>query len=210
MRTIESIIKTITAAAFLSVIVACGTTLSTNNVKPVYLPPESEEVYKIGVGDQLQINVWRNPELSMAVPVRPDGKISLPLVGDVSASGLSAEVLAENISKDLGSFIRNPQVTVVVTDPGSAEFQRRIRITGAVNGQLSMPYRDGMTVLDLVLEAGGITEFASGNATKLYRNVEGEVKIYPIRLGDILNKGRLETNYLLLPSDIVTVPERAF
>lgn len=209
MRIIENIIKIVTAAACLCAIVACGTTIS-SDVKPVYLPPESEAVYKIGVGDQLQVNVWRNPELSMAVPVRPDGKISLPLVGDVSASGLAAEVLAENIGKDLGSFIRNPQVTVVVTDPGSAEFQRRIRITGAVNGQLSMPYRDGMTVLDLVLEAGGLTEFANGNNTKLYRNVEGEVKIYPIRLGDILNKGRLETNYLLLPSDIVTVPERAF
>ena len=210
MQRVKPVMKAFVAAVVCLFIIAGCSSGSSVNVKPVYTPPESEEAYKIGVGDQLQVNVWRNPELSMAVPVRPDGKISLPLVGDVAASGLSAEVLASNIGDELGSFIRNPQVTVVVTNPGSAEFQRRIRITGAVNGQLSMPYRDGMTVLDLVLEAGGLTEFASGNGTKLYRNVDGEVKVYPIRLGDILNKGRLETNYLLLPSDIVTVPERAF
>jgi len=208
MRRLESSIMKFVAVLLTVALTACGT--GAGNVKPVYHPPESTEAYKIGVGDQLQVNVWRNPELSMAVPVRPDGKISLPLVGDVAASGFAAEVLAQNIGDELKAFIRNPQVTVVVTNPTSSEFQRRIRITGAVNGQLSMPYRDGMTVLDVVLEAGGLSEFASGNGTKLYRNVDGEVKVYSVRLDDILNKGRLETNYLLLPSDIVTVPERAF
>ncbi|WP_408034020.1 XrtA/PEP-CTERM system exopolysaccharide export protein [Teredinibacter purpureus] len=192
-----------------TMLTACGS----NNFakgKPVYQPPEATEAYKIGVADALTINVWRNPELSLAVPVRPDGKISMPLAGDVRASGQTAEELAERISEELKAFVRNPQVTVIVTNPNSAEFQRRIRITGAVNGQKSMPYRDGMTVLDLVLEAGGLTEFAKANKTKLYRNSGGTIKIYPIYLDDILNKGKLETNYPLLPSDIVTVPERAF
>jgi len=204
-------VTTITKVFFLLtalLLVSCGP--NTSNVKPVYQPPGTTEDYKIGVGDALQINVWRNPELSVAVPVRPDGKISMPLAGDVLASGQTAEGLAKNISEELNTFIRNPQVTVIVTNPSSADFQRRIRITGAVNDQLSMPYRDGMTVLDLVLEAGGLTEFASANSTKLYRRVEGTVKIYPVNLDDILNKGKLDTNYLLLPSDIVTVPERVF
>lgn len=174
-------------------------------------PPASSKVlseYKIGVGDQLQINVWKNEELSSEVPVRPDGKISLPLVGDISAQGLSALQLAENITTGLKTYIRSPQVNVTVLDAGSVDYLLRVRVTGAVSTPRSIPHRDGMTVLDLVLEAGGPTEFASGNRAKLYRKVDGEVKTYPIRLNDILKKGRLQTNYTLAPSDIVIVPER--
>ena len=166
--------------------------------------------YKIGLGDMLQVSVWRNPDLSMAVPVRPDGKISIPLVGDVLASGETTEKLSLSIAKELQAYIKNPQVTVIVTSPGSADFRNRIRVTGAVNVQASMPYREGMTVLDVVLDAGGPTEFASGNRSRLYRSVDGEVKVFAVRLDDILNKGVLETNYRLLPGDIITVPERAF
>ena len=178
------------------------------------LPPLSDSgllsEYRIGVGDTLQISVWRNPELSLSVPVRPDGKISMPLIGDLIAADLTAGQLSDNIVKGLTNYVRNPQVTVIVTNPSSSDFQRRVRITGAVSSPQSIPYREGMTVLDLVLLAGGPSEFASGNKAKLYRRVNGEVKVYPIKLDDLINDGKIETNYLLQPSDIVTVPERAF
>jgi polysaccharide export outer membrane protein len=178
-------------------------------------PPLSDsasvlEEYRIGVGDALDINVWRNPELSVSVPVRPDGKISMPLIGDIAAANLTTRELSDSIVKGLTNYVRSPQVTVIVTNPSSSDFQRRVRITGAVNNPQSIPYREGMTVLDLVLLAGGTNEFASGNKAKLYRKVEGVVKVYPVRLNDLVNKGDVKTNYPLQPSDIVTVPERSF
>lgn len=187
---------------------ACSTS---KNVAP---PPRMDagllEDYVIGVGDSLQINVWRNPELSLAVPVRPDGKISMPLVGDIVAAELTTTQLSANIVESLTNYVRSPQVTVIVANPSSSDFQRRVRITGAVSSPQSIPYRDGMTVLDLVLIAGGTTEFASPNKAKLYRKINGELKVYPIYLNDLINKGKVTTNYPLQPSDIVTVPERSF
>lgn len=176
-------------------------------------PPSTKHLvseYHIGVGDSLQVSVWRNPDLSMAVPVRPDGKISLPLVGDVQAAGVSTENLSGNIAKALNNYIKSPQVTVIVTSSGSSDFRNRVRVTGAVNAQLSVPFREGMTVLDLVLEAGGPSEFASANKAKLYRTFSGTIKVYPVYLDNILKKGQLDSNYELSPSDIITVPERAF
>lgn len=192
----------------IAILAGCSSNSSDN------MPPLSDSgllaEYRIGVGDTLQINVWRNPELSLAVPVRPDGKISMPLIGDLPAADLTAIQLSENIVKGLNAFIRNPQVTVIVTNPSSTDFQRRVRITGAVNNPQSIPYREGMTVLDLVLMAGGPNDFASANKAKLYRRIDGVVKVYPIKLDDLIHDGKIETNYLLQPSDIVTVPERAF
>jgi polysaccharide export outer membrane protein len=170
----------------------------------------SEEVYAIGVSDELSVSVWKNPELSVSVPVRPDGKISVPLIGDILAAGKTPEALADAISTSLQAYIRNPQVTVIITQPSSTDFLQRVRITGAVENPTSAPYRKGMTVLDLVLLAGGTNDFASPNNAKLYRRISGKSKVYPIYLGDILNKGDLESNYDLRPSDVVTVPERAF
>lgn len=182
--------------------------------KPSDMPPLSDvgvlSEYRIGVGDALQINVWRNPELSLEVPVRPDGKISMPLIGDLMAADLTSTQLSDNIIKSLSSYVKNPQVTVIVMNPSSSDFQRRVRITGAVRSPQSIPYREGMTVLDLVLIAGGPNEYASANKAKLYRKINGEVKVYPIKLDDLINDGEVDTNYPLQPSDIVTVPERAF
>lgn len=168
------------------------------------------EDYRIGVGDNLSINVWRNENLSVDVPVRPDGKVSMPLLGDILAADKTAEELAALITDQLQEYIRNPQVTVIVTNPASSDFQQRVRVTGAVQNPQSIPFRKGMTVLDLVLLAGGPNEFASGDRAKLYRRVAGEVKVYPVYLNAILQDGDLSTNYTLLPSDIVTVPERSF
>ncbi len=177
---------------------------------PANVQTYSVEAYQIGVGDQLRIDVWGNDKLSLEVPVRPDGKISMSLIGDVLAAGKTTESLGASISTELLEYIKNPQVSVIVTNPSSSDFQHRIRVTGAVNSPQSVPYRKGMTVLDLVLLAGGANEFALPNNSKLYRKSQGEVKVYPIYLDDILKAGKLESNYMLAPSDIVTVPERSF
>jgi polysaccharide biosynthesis/export protein len=178
------------------------------------MPPISDtgvlDEYRIGVGDSIQINVWRNAELSLSVPVRPDGKVSMPLIGDVMAANLTATELSQSITAGLSSYVRNPQVTIIVANPSSSDFQRRVRITGAVNSPQSIAYRDGMTVLDLVLLAGGPNQFASANKAKLYRKINGEIKVYSIRLDDLMSDGDVATNYPLQPSDIVSVPERAF
>jgi polysaccharide export outer membrane protein len=171
---------------------------------------QSENEYRLGVGDSLSINVWRNPELSAVMPIRPDGKIALSLVGDIQAAGLSIQELTKNINQALLEYVRNPQVVILLMDSASADFQRRVRVTGAVNAPQSLPFRDGMTVLDLVLIAGGPNDFARSNKAKLYRMTQEGLKVYDIRLDDILEKGRIDTNYRLQPQDIVTVPERYF
>jgi polysaccharide biosynthesis/export protein len=179
----------------------------------VPLPAEPTNIagdYRIGVDDRVQVTVWRNPELSIIAPVRPDGKITVPLIGDVEAGGRTPSEVAESIKKLLSTYIRDPNVAVIITELRSHEFISRIRVTGAVRTPRSMPYRQGMTVLDAVLEAGGINEFAAPNRSRLYRKAKDKVDVFEIELGDILTKGRLETNVQLRPGDVLTVPERFF
>lgn len=180
---------------------------------PVFVPGTQQSGdYKIGVDDIVRVSVWKNDDLSVQVPVRPDGKISVPLIGDVEVGGRTPTQVATSITTRLSTYLRDPQVTVILADLRSHEFLSRVRITGAVETPTSIPYRQGMTVLDAVLEAGGITKFASPDATKLYRkarqDADGEVK--PVKLKRILKKGDLRTNYSLAPGDVITVPERFF
>jgi polysaccharide export outer membrane protein len=170
----------------------------------------SVDSYLVGVDDILQVNVWKNPDISVTVPVRPDGKISVPLVGDVEAGGKQPMEVAAIIKKSLSRYIREPQVAVILTQLRSHEFISRVRITGAVNSPASIPYRQGMTVLDAMLEAGGTNDFAAANSSSLYRKSDDVTKQYDIYLDDILLSGELTTNYKLLPGDIITVPERLF
>lgn len=170
--------------------------------------PNSE--YRIGVDDRVQVSVWRNPELTVIVPVRPDGMISVPLIGDVQAGGKSPTQVAELIRQKLSVYIRDPSVAVILVELRSHEFLTRVRVTGAVRTPRSMPFRQGMTVMDAVLEAGGINDFASPNRAKLYRKLKDKTEVLDVELGDILNKGRLETNVNLIPGDVITVPERLF
>lgn len=174
------------------------------------LPSDAPSEYKIGVADILSVVVWKSPELSTESTVRPDGRISVPLGGDILAAGKGVEELSADIATKLSSYVRNPVVTVMVRNPVSAEYARRIRVTGAVELPQSVQYKEGMTVLDLVLLAGGLTEFAKGNGAKLYRNSGQKVDVYPVNINDILKKGNIQTNYLLAPSDILTIPERTF
>jgi polysaccharide biosynthesis/export protein len=167
-----------------------------------------ENKYQIGPGDVLNVSVWDNADLSLSVPVRPDGFISLPLVGDIKADGLDAATLAANITKQLETQLRNPQVTVIVSQINSALYVSRVRVTGAVNSPISIQYGKGMSVLDLVLEAGGLSELAAGNRTKLYRTVDGKILEMKVNLDDILQRGNMETNIPIQPGDVITVPER--
>ena len=166
--------------------------------------------YLIGVDDQVKVDVWRNPELSISVPVRPDGMISVPLVGDVMAGGKTPMAVAAEISKKLSNYIRDPNVTVILTDLRSHEYLSRVRVTGAVGSPKSLPFRPGMTVLDAVLEAGGPNQFASAERSRLYRQADGEQTVMKVELDAILKKGNLDTNYTLEPGDIIIVPERLF
>ncbi len=166
--------------------------------------------YRIGADDRLQITVWRNPDLSTLVPVRPDGKISAPLIGDVMAGGKTPEEVAVLIKKKLSAFVNDPIVVVMVMELRSHEFVSRVRVTGAVRTPRSIPFRQGMTVLDAVLEAGGPNDFSAPNRSKLYRRVNDKTEVISVELGDILNRGELNTNISLRPGDVVTVPERYF
>ncbi|MBW0146453.1 XrtA/PEP-CTERM system exopolysaccharide export protein [Marinobacter arenosus] len=170
----------------------------------------SVEEYVLGATDVVKVSVWRNEDLSIEVPVRPDGKISVPLVGDVQASGRTPQALADDIESSLARYIRQPQVSIVVTSMGSHEYTDRVRVTGAVEQPVSVPHRAGMTVLDVVLGAGGTTPFAALNKSMLYRKVDGEVIAIPVRLEDILNNGDVATNYAIRPGDILSIPERNF
>lgn len=197
-------------AVLLLQLVACSSVPVESGPPPAVKEFASDKSYFIGVGDELSVQVWRNEELSVKVPVRPDGKISTPLVGDIVAAGLTTQELAQNITTKLSNYVRNPEVTVIVNNPASADFLRRVRITGSVRSPVSISYRQGMTVLDLVLQAGGITDFAAPSKARLYRTIDGKAKIYEVNLDAILQRGDLTTNYTLYPSDVVTVPERSF
>jgi len=163
--------------------------------------------YEIGVGDNLAVNVWRNDDLSVTVPVRPDGKISVPLAGDIDVGGRTPEQVSGAITDKLSKYIRDPFVTVIVTDMGSSAFRNRVRVTGAVQKPVSIPFRQGMTVLDVVLEAGGVNEFASLSRTTLFRSDGSRLAV---RLDHILRRGKMETNYPVFAGDTITVPQSAF
>ena len=166
--------------------------------------------YKMAVGDQIQINVWKNSELSLSEPIRPDGRISMPLIGDVMAVGLTPEELASKIETRLASYVKSPNVTVILTNLQGHAFLSRIRVTGSVTHSVSMSYHQGMTVLDAILEAGSVDAFADSNETKLHRRTKKGSVAYDIRLKDIMEEGDMRTNIILMPGDIITVPESSF
>ncbi|MGD9597459.1 MAG: XrtA/PEP-CTERM system exopolysaccharide export protein [Steroidobacteraceae bacterium] len=165
--------------------------------------------YIIGPGDTIQIFVWRNPELSVVVPVRPDGKISAPLIEDMVAVGKTPSDLARDIEAKLAEYIRTPQVNVIVTNPQSAF--SKITVVGQVGTPGSVPYREGMTVMDVVLASGGLAEFAAGNRAKLVRkDANGKTVEKRVRLEDLMKKGRLKENVEMMPGDVLIVPESFF
>ena len=164
--------------------------------------------YIIGPGDSLQVFIWRNPELSTTVPVRPDGKISTPLVEDMVAVGKTPSQLARDIEVVLAEYIRSPQVNVILTNAVSTYSQ--VRVLGQVAAPQAVPYREGMTVLDAVLAVGGLGEFAAGNRGKIVRVIGGKQQEIKVRIGDLVNKGDVSQNVPLKPGDVLVVPESRF
>lgn len=205
--------KTLTrlcSVACLLMLAACTTMPASNEAPPLTAHPEAVTNYHIGVDDQLQVTVWQNPDLSVSVPVRPDGRITVPLIGDVAAGGKTPTEVSGEIQDKLKAYIRDPQVAVIVTQLRSHEYLTRVSVTGAVQHPVSAPYHQGMTVLDAILAAGGVNAFAAADDTVLYRKVNGVSKAYRVRLDEILQSGDLTTNYPLQPGDVITVPTRSF
>lgn len=169
----------------------------------------SANYYLIGPGDNLNVVVWRNPELSMTVPVRPDGKITTPLVEDLSASGKTPSQLARDIEKALSKYIQEPVVTVIATG-FIGPFSQQIRVIGQAAKPQALQYREDMTVLDVMIAVGGVTEFAAGNQASILRTVDGKQQQLSVRLNDLLKDGDVSANVGLRPGDVLIIPEGWF
>ncbi len=170
------------------------------------------EDYVIGPLDELTINVWRNPELSAdKIQVRPDGRITTPLVNDMPAVGKTPAMLSEDIRLQLSQYIEEPLVSVIVTN-FAGTFSQQVRIIGATEKPASIPFRANMTVLDALIAVGGLSEFAAGNRAKLIRfdKQVGRQREFGLRLGDLLKKGESEANVMLQPGDVIIIPESMF
>jgi len=178
---------------------------------PAAVPASTAPVgpdYRIGPGDSLQIYVWQNPDLSVTVPVRQDGKVSTPLVEDMLAAGKTASQLARDIEAVLAEYVRSPKVNVFVLVAVSALSE--VKVTGQVKTPKALPYHEGMTVLDAVLAVGGLTDFAAGNRAKVVRTVDGKQQEIKVRLGKLLEGGDMSQNIALRPGDVLLVPESRF
>jgi len=164
--------------------------------------------YIVGPGDTIQVYVWRNPELTVTVPVRPDGKISVPLVEDMVAVGKTPTVLARDIESVLSEFVKSPKVNVIVTNPVSAF--SKVRVIGQVGQPQSIPFREGMTVLDALLQVGGLSQFAAGNRAKIIRTENGKERELKVKLESLVDKADMRQNIALRPGDVIIVPESRF
>ena len=164
--------------------------------------------YVIGAGDSLNIIVWRNPELSMSVPVRPDGKISTPLVDELEAQGKTSVEMARAIEKVLSKYVRDPVVTVIVTS-FVGPFSEQIRVVGEAARPQFLPYKSKMTLLDVMIAVGGLTDFAAGNSATILRTTDGN-KQYAVRLKDLIKRGDVSANVEMKPGDILIIPQSFF
>jgi len=192
-------------------IVSCA---STPTPAPAPTPPPSptdvkaSDSYIIGPGDTLEVFVWRNSELSTTVPVRPDGKISTPLVEDMVAVGKTPPQLARDMEKVLSEYVRAPKVNIIVKTAASAF--SLVKVVGQVQHPSALPYRDGMRVLDAILAVGGLTQFASGNRARIVRMENGKETVIHVKVADLVNSGDIKQNELLKPGDVLVVPQSIF
>jgi polysaccharide biosynthesis/export protein len=178
---------------------------------PVPGPPAADAVgndYIIGPGDTLQVFVWRNAELSVTVPVRPDGKISTPLVENMVAVGKTSPQLARDMEAVLSEYVRTPKVNIIVTIATSAF--SLVKVVGQVMHPAALPYREGMRVLDAILAVGGLTQFASGNRSRIVRMEYGKETTIHVKLADLVNDGDVKQNLPLKPGDVLVVPQSMF
>jgi polysaccharide export outer membrane protein len=164
--------------------------------------------YVIGAGDSVNISVWRNPELSMSVPVRPDGKIAAPLVDELMAQGKTPPQLARDVEKKLSTYVRDPIVTVIVTS-FVGPYSEQIRVVGEAARPQFLPYKQKMTLLDVMIAVGGLTDFADGNKASILRGSDGN-KQYAVRLKDLIRRGDVSANVEMRPGDILIIPQSLF
>ncbi len=206
----SSAIAVVVGSVMLLGLQACSTNeLPGATVQPARTTAVDQYSYLIGPNDSVTIFVWRNPELSGSFVVRPDGKISTSLVEDVPVAGRTPTQFARDMEKILAKYIRDPVVTVSVSG-FVGPFSEQVRVIGAAAKPQSYPYRQYMTVLDLMIASGGLTEFASGNGAKLVRVKNGKQMTYDVRLDDLVRDGDISANVDILPGDIVIIPEAWF
>lgn len=186
------------------VVAGCATP---TQIVPAGSVPSPE--YRIGPGDTLQVFVWRNPDVTISVPVRPDGKISTPLVEDLVVTDKTPSQVARDIEKRLATYLKDPLVTVIVTS-FIGPYSEQIRVVGAAARPQVLPYRANMTVLDVMIAVGGLTELASGNKASIARVVGGQTHQFTVRLDDLIRQGDISANVEMAPGDILIVPESWF
>jgi polysaccharide biosynthesis/export protein len=179
------------------------------NTLPLEAEPVTEAPYLIGSRDTLHILVWRSPELSMTVPVRPDGTISTPLVEDLRASGKTPTQLARDIERALTKYVQDPVVTVIVTNL-VGEFNQQVRVIGEATRPQALVYRKDMTLVDVMIAVGGITPFADGNGASIVRSAGGKTQQFRVRLKDLVWGGDVTANVVMHPGDIVVIPQSFF
>lgn len=165
--------------------------------------------YRIGPGDQLQVFVFNQPELSTSVPVRPDGRISTPLVEDMQAAGKTPNELGRDVEKVLGEFVRAPKVSIIVTN-FVGTFGDQVRVVGEAAHPQALPYRNGMTLLDVMIAVGGLGQYAAGNRAHLIRRVDDKSVQMRVRVDDLINKGDLSANVVIQPGDVLSIPQSRF
>jgi polysaccharide biosynthesis/export protein len=195
--------------AFLLLALSVVTVGCANNLPPPPAVPENPTAYRIGPGDSLGIFVWQNRELSTEVPVRPDGKISLPLVNDMVAAGKTPTELSTDIQDQLKKFVNNPLVTVIVHS-FVGPYSQQVRVVGEAQKPQSLAYRDRMTVLDAMIAVGGLTPLAAGDRATLVRYVSGKQVSYGLRLDDLIKDGDMSANAPLAPGDVIIIPQSYF
>ena len=194
----------------LGLLILAGCTANGPKAAPVSTSTSSDTAsYVIGPGDTLQISVWRSPELSTSAPVRPDGRISTPLVEDIVAAGRTPAELARDIEVRLKKYVSDPIVTVIVSS-FVGPYSQQIRIVGEAVTPKAIPYKAHMTVLDAMIEAGGLTPYAAGNRAKIIRNVAGHEESSVVRLTDLLKDGDMSANTDLEPGDVIIIPQSFF
>ena len=165
--------------------------------------------YRIGPGDSITLFVWRNPELGTTVSVRPDGKITVPLVEDMPASGKTPSQLARDIEKELAVYVREPIVTVIVAG-GVGPYNQQVRVLGEAAKPQTLAYKQNMTLLDVMIEVGGLTQYAAGNQASIVRFVDGKQHQLGVRLDDLIKSGDISANVQMFPGDILIIPESWF
>ena len=190
-------------------VASCGGTSARSVSAQAVQEEGQQDEYIIGPGDGLQVFVWGHEDLSSTVQVRPDGAISTPLVEDLKAAGNTPTQLARSIEERLSEYVRSPTVTVIVQQ-FVGEYERQIRVVGQATAPQALNYRNGMTLLDVMIQVGGLSEFAAGNRAKVVRRQNGEEIEIRVRVDDLLNQGDMEQNIRMLPGDVLIIPESIF